>query len=183
MAMFDREQKIAVGALIALLTVCLCSLVLSFQARSEAVAELSERQDTLSRLQARARPRTAQRAPTKPAAAPVEAFLDAATVGLASAELQAYVARLADQHAVLVSFGMQPSAGEDGADAVRIEASMDISLRELQVMLYQLESSTPYVFVESMTMRATDPAAGVGAEDAPLRVTLGLRALWRRKAA
>jgi hypothetical protein len=34
-----------------------------------------------------------------------------------------------------------------------------------------------------MTIRATDPAAGVGAEDEPLRVTLGLRALWRRKAA
>jgi general secretion pathway protein M len=182
-AMFDREQKIAIGALIALLIVCLSSLVLSCQARSDAVQELSERQDVLSRLQARARPRTTQRAPTKPTAAPVEAFLDATTAGLAGADLQAYVARLADQHAVLVSFGTQPSAGEDGADAVRIEASMDISLRELQVMLYQLESGTPYVFVESMTMRATDPAAGVVAEDAPLRVTLGLRALWRRKAA
>lgn len=183
MAMFDREQKIAISALIALMVLCLSSLVVSFQARSDAIQELSERQEALSRLQARARPRTAQRVPTKPTAAPVEAFLDAATTGLAGADLQAYVARLADQHAVLVSFGTQPSAGEDGADAVRIEASMDITLRELQVLLYQLESGTPYVFVESMTMRATDPAAGVGAEDEPLRVTLGLRALWRRKAA
>ena len=32
-------------------------------------------------------------------------------------------------------------------------------------------------------MRATDLATGVGTEAAPLRVTLGLRALWRRKAA
>jgi general secretion pathway protein M len=179
----DREQKIAVGALIALLIICLSSLVLSFQARSDVVQELSQRRDVLSRLQARAGPRTTQGTSAKPTAAPGQAFLDAATPGLAGADLQAYVARLADQHAVLVSFGTQSSAGEDSADAVRIEASMDISLRELQVMLYQLEAGIPYVFVESMTIRASDTAAGVGAEDAPLRVTLGLRALWRRKAA
>ena len=91
------------------------------------------------------------------------------------------MARLADQHAALVSFGMQASAGEEVADAVRIEASLDISLRALQVLLYQLESGTPYVFVESMTVR---PSASAGAvANAPLRVTLGLRALWRRSAA
>jgi general secretion pathway protein M len=179
----DRDQKIALGALVALVIICLASLVLSFEARSDAIQELSQRQDVLSRLQARARPRTTQGTPAKPTAAPAQAFLDAATPGLAGAALQAYVARLADQHAVLVSFGTQPTGGEDGADAVRIEASMDISLRELQVMLYQLEAGTPYVFVESMTIRATDTAAGVGADDAPLRVTLGLRAPWRRKAA
>jgi general secretion pathway protein M len=183
MGAINREHKIAIGAVVLLSIICLSSVALSLQSRSDAVQELSERQEVLSRLEARARPRTTQRAPTKPTAAPAQAFLDATTPGLASADLQAYVARLADQHAVLVSFGMQPSAGEDGADAVRIEASMDISLRELQVMLYQLESGTPYVFVESLTVRATDSAAGVGAEDAPLRVNLGLRALWRRKAA
>jgi hypothetical protein len=97
--------------------------------------------------------------------------------------LQSYVARLADQHAALVSFGTQPSVGEEAADDVRIEASMDISLRSLQVLLYQLETGTPYVFLESMTIHSTSPAAAGDAEDAPLRVTLGLRALWRRRAA
>ena len=93
------------------------------------------------------------------------------------------MARLADRHAVLVSFGTQAQAGEDAADAVRIEASLDIGLSALQVLLYQLETGTPYVFVESLTVRPVTAAATGGAENGPLRVTLGLRALWRRRAA
>jgi hypothetical protein len=95
--------------------------------------------------------------------------------------LQAYVVRLADRHAVLVSFGTQASGGEDAADAVRIEASLDVGLSALQVLLHQLEAGTPYVFVDSLTVRPASPIANGGAET--LRVTLGLRALWHRRAA
>jgi hypothetical protein len=180
---FNREQGIAIGALALLLIACASSLALSLEVRSEAAQELSDRQDTLSRLEARSQSSANPRSPTKATIAPPQAFLDAPTAGLAGADLQSYVARLADQHAALVSFGTQPSVGEEAADDVRIEASMDISLRSLQVLLYQLETGTPYVFLESMTIHSTSPAAAGDAEDAPLRVTLGLRALWRRRAA
>jgi general secretion pathway protein M len=183
MKMLNRQEATAVAALCLLLIACVTSVILTLEIRIDAIQELSERQDVLSRLEARARARTEPQGQAKVAAAPVAAFLDAPTAGLAGAELQAYVARLADRHAALVSFGTQLSAGEDAADAVRIEASLDIGLAALQVLLYQLESSTPYVFVESMTVRATAALAAGGAENAPLRVTLGLRALWRRRAA
>jgi general secretion pathway protein M len=180
--MLNREQTIALAALCGLLIACFTSVVMTLEFRADAVQELSDRQDVLSRLEARAGARSQTNGRVQAAAAPAAAFLDAPTPGLAGAELQAYIARLADQHAALVSFGTQPAAG-DAADVVRIEASLDISLRALQVLLYQLESGTPYVFVESMTVRATTSAGAGGAENSPLRVTLGLRALWRRIAA
>jgi general secretion pathway protein M len=183
MRTLNREQTMAVAALCVLLIACVSSVVLTLEIRADAVEALSDRQGVLSRLEARARSRTEPHGETRAAAAPVAAFLDAPTPGLAGAELQAYIARLADRHAALVSFGTQPSAGQDAADVVRIEASLDISLSALQVLLYQLESGTPYVFVESMTMRATTSAGAGGGENSPLRVTLGLRALWRRSAA
>ena len=93
------------------------------------------------------------------------------------------MARLAGQHAVLVSFVTQSQAGDDAADSVRIEASLEVALGPLQNLLYQLETGTPYVFVESMTVRPVTAAVTGSAENAPLRVTLGLRALWRRRAA
>ena len=183
MRMLEREQTMAVAALCVLLAACVSSVVLTLALRADAVQELSDRQEMLTRLEARAGARSQTPGETGVAAAPARAFLDASTPGLAGAELQAYIARLADRHAALVSFGTQASAGEDTADAVRIEASLDISLSALQVLLYQLESGTPYVFVESMTVRPAVSAGAGGLENAPLRVTLGLRALWRRSAA
>jgi hypothetical protein len=183
MMAFNREQMIALGALALLLIACTAGVGLSLKSRLDAAQDLSDKQDLLARLEARAKSRPDQHAAATPTAAPPEAFLDAPTAGLASAGLQAHVARLAEAHATLVSFGVQNSTSEDAADAVRIEASMDIGLRELQVLLYDLESGTPYVFVELMTVRTTTPVGEAATEDPQLRVTLGLRALWRRKAA
>jgi len=183
MRMPDRSQVTALAVLVVLLLACAGSVALSLAMRSGAAEELAERQDALSRLEARVHARAEAHGAAGPAVAPDEAFLAAPTAGLAGADLQAYVARLADRHAVLVSFGTQAQAGEDAADAVRIEASLDIGLSALQVLLYQLETGTPYVFVESLTVRPVTAAATGGAENGPLRVTLGLRALWRRRAA
>jgi general secretion pathway protein M len=176
----SRDRAVAVGVLAALLIACASSLALALQIRSAAVQELSDRQDTLERLEARLRARTDGGGAIKAATAPAGAFLDAPTAGLAGADLQAYVARLADRHAALVSFGIQ-GGGEQAAEAVRIEASMDISLNALQVLLHQLETGTPYVFVDSLTMRPAGGPAQQGAPESLLRVTLGLRALWRRR--
>ena len=180
MGSFKREQVIAVGALGLLVAACVLAVAFTLELRLDAGQELADRQDVLARLEARAQSRPNAHDAGRPATAPAQAFLDAPTAGLAGAELQAYVARLADQHAVLVSFGTQPAAGDE-ADVVRVEASLDVDLNDLQILLYQLESGTPYVFVDSLTVRAA--MAGGGVESARLRVTLGLRALWRRRAA
>jgi general secretion pathway protein M len=180
MKMLDRQQLAAVAALALVLLACAASVTLTLAIRADAADGLSERQSVLDRLEARLRPHGETGQQGKPATAPVEAFLDAATPGLASAALEAYVARLADRNAALVSFGTQAAAGEEAAGVVRIEASLDISLLALQGLLYQLESGTPYVFVDSMTVRSSTVVAGGGDKEA-LRVTLGLHALWRRR--
>jgi hypothetical protein len=181
MRMLNRSQLTAVAALGLVLFGCAVSVALSLATRFDAAEELAGRQDNLARLEARARSRNEGHGASEPGVAPDAAFLDAPTAGLAGAALEAHVARLAGQHAVLVSFGTQAQAGEEAGDAVRIEASLEVGLGALQVLLHQLETGTPYVFVESMTVRPV--AATGGAADAPLRVTLGLRALWRRRAA
>jgi hypothetical protein len=170
----DREQAISIAALALLLLACACALELSVQARSDAVEEFTERSETLSRLEASSRTKT-------PAvAAPPAAFLDAPTQGLAGAQLQAYLAQVADaQQTGLISSGLEPAKREDASDTIRLQATMDVSLKALQAMLYQLETGTPYIIVEALTVQPAGATAGQPAEDPLLRATLGLRAFWR----
>ena len=66
-------------------------------------------------------------------------------------------------------------------NSIRIQATLELGQKALQGLLYQLESGTPYVFVDLMTLQ---PASTAGtAEDPALRLTLNLRALWQRGAA
>jgi hypothetical protein len=173
-----REQAIALGALCLFVLVCAFLVAWSLESRWDAADELSDQQDMIARLTASARAKSGPGTGTIEKA-PASAFLDAPTPGRAGAALEAHVAQLAGQHATLVSFAVQTPDSTDASDAVRIEANMEISLRALQELLYDLESGTPYVFVEAMTVRA---ATAEGNQDAPMRVTIGLRALWHRTA-
>jgi general secretion pathway protein M len=179
----DREQTISVGVLAALLLACMVMTGLSFQMRSDAAQGLAERQELLSRLEVRAKARSDARARSG-AAAPVAAFLDAPTQGLAVAQLQAYLVQMADiHHSALISSGIEPAKREDPPDSIRLQATLEMSWQALQAFLYQLESGTPYVFVEQLTVQLAGAAPQYAAEDPLLRVTLGLRAIWRRTTA
>jgi len=173
----------AIGSLALLLVVCVFAVSLSLHIRADAAQELSERRAVISRLEARPSGTAARGRPVA-GAAPPAAYLDASTQALAGAQLQAYFSRLAIAHdAVLVSSGMGPDSREDAPDSIRIQTTVEITLGALQALLYQLESGTPYVFVESLTVNTTSSAAGQrGAPATPLRATLKLRALWQRRA-
>jgi general secretion pathway protein M len=180
MIKLTREQGIAVGAFCAFVLLCLGIVAWSLQTRFDVMQELSEQQNLLERLEGGARSKAGPGGPAKATAAPAAAFLDEPTLGLASATFEAHVTQLASQHATLVSFSVQSSTAPDSTDSVRIEASMDITLGALQVLLYDLEAGTPYVFIDSMTVRPAAGATQADAANAPLRVTLGLHGLWRR---
>jgi general secretion pathway protein M len=182
MRKLTHEQTIALAAFAAFVIICAGLMTWSLEARSEAAQELTDRQDVLARLEAGARAKRGAHGPIVQAKAPAAAFLDAPTLGLASAALEAHVTQLAGHHATLVSFAVQSTSAADRRDAVRIEASMDVSQRALQSLLYELESGTPYVFIESMTLRPTAATAQSSAPDPLLRATLSLRALWRHSA-
>ena len=57
-----------------------------------------------------------------------------------------------------------------------------MNLKALRAFLYQLESGTPYVFVDALTVQPAGAVAGRAVEDPLLRTTLSLRAFWRRGA-
>jgi len=183
----DRRQALALGALALLFVVCATAVQVALQTRIDAARGLGERREALARLEARLNGRTALHTPS---VAPAAAFVAAATQGLAGAQLQAYVADLAaSQQADVVSSSVEPGTREDGPDAIRLQATLDTGLDGLQTLLYRLETGTPYVFVESMAVQPQAAAqAGIAAAGAPsaaapvLRVTLTLRAMWKREA-
>jgi hypothetical protein len=179
MPKLDREQAISVAVLALLFLLCVSVMGLLLQARSDAAREASERREILARLEAKLR--TISSRPT--AAAPATALLDASTQGLASAQLQSYLARLADDHrASLVSSGGEVAKRDDAPDTIRLQATLDMNLKALRTFLYQLESGMPYVFVDALTVQPAGAVAGRAVEDPLLRTTLSLRAFWRRGA-
>jgi len=178
MLKLDREQAVAVAAFVLLLLASISVVGMSLQARADAAQEYGERREMLSRLEARLKT-----AGSRPTAAPPAAFLDASTPGLASAQLQSYVGQLAgNQNASLVSSGAETVKRDDAPDTVRVQATLDMNLQSLRAFLYQLESGTPYVFVDALTVQPVNATAGQSIEDPQLRATLSLRALWRRGA-
>ena len=177
MIKLDREQLMSVGALAALLLVSVVATAVCLQVRSDAAQEFGERAENLSRIEARAKSTGDARTRNT---APQAAFLEAPTQGLAGSQLQAHILQMAGaDHAVLISAGIQPTKREDPPDSIRLQATLDANLQSLQSLLYQLESGTPYMFVESLAVQLVG-AKSEHAEDPLLRVSLGLRAIWRR---
>jgi hypothetical protein len=179
--LLDRQQALAVGGLCGVLVLCAAAIVVALESRAEAWASLAEQDDQLRSLEARSRS-VAERLTTRITKAPERAFLDAPTNGLATAELQAYLARLvADQHASLVSSGVAAADRNDKSDAVRLQIALTATLPALQALLYRLESGVPYVLVESLSMHAGE--SGERATPNPiLKINLNLRGFWQRKA-
>ena len=60
---------------------------------------------------------------------------------------------------------------------------LDAPCRNCIVYIIQLESATPYVFVDSLAVQTPSTTGQRGAQDPKLRLTLSLRALWRRGSA
>jgi general secretion pathway protein M len=112
--------------------------------------------------------------------APAAALIDAPTQGQAGAQLEAYLARLATaQGASVMSSGIEGERkGEP--EAIRVQATLETSLSSMQTLVYQLETGTPYVVLESLSVQAAAGGPSAAVADPPLRVVLVLRALWRR---
>jgi hypothetical protein len=77
----------------------------------------------------------------------------------------------------LMSSGGEAAKRDEGPDRIRPQAGLDMNLKALRAML---ESGTPYVFVDALTVQSASATAGRAVEDPLLRATLSLRAFWRR---
>lgn len=177
----SREQLLAIGAACVLLLVCVLTTAVAVQTWLDATQTLTDRSDQLAGLQSRVRLTGGQSQPMQTMAAPPPAFLDAPTSGLAMAQFQAYLSQLiAEQRAVLVSSGIQAAERDDKSDAIRLQIALTATLPALQTLLYRIESGTPYVFVDGLLMQPGSTAERNPA-DPVLKVTLTVRAFWRRK--
>jgi general secretion pathway protein M len=174
----DRGEAASLAALTLVILTCVYAVGWSLQMRFDADQEFADHVELLSRLESRIRADTGKRI----GAAPPSAFLSAPTQGIASAQLQTYLAQLADaQHAGLMSSGGEPTKRDEAPDTIRLQATFDISMTSLRGMLYQLETGTPYVFVDALTVQSASMSAGRAIEDPQLRATLSLRAFWQQK--
>jgi hypothetical protein len=173
------SPTIALGALLLLVVTCMLAIAATLAMAGRAVHELADERTLLSNLEHRAR---GGGEVASAATAPTSAFVEAPTQGLAGAQLQGYLAQLvAAQHGTLISAGAQPPGRDsDGAEAIRVLATLDVSSGSLQALLYRLETGVPYVFVDALTVQAAPGALGQRGDDPALRVTLSARALWRR---
>jgi general secretion pathway protein M len=180
MIKLEREQAMAVAAAGALLILCVGLIAVSAQRYADAAQMLAERSELLQRLEA-ALPRAAAASAGKHPDAPAAAFLDAQTSGLAGAQLQAYVSRLiAGPQAVLISSALQPPDQKDTPDAIRLQATLDISPAALQGLLYKLETGTPYVFIDQLTVQPPGATGQRSGSEPLLRAVVALHAMWRR---
>jgi len=80
----------------------------------------------------------------------------------------------------LISSGLDSTKREDTSDTIRLQATMELGLGALQLILHRLESGTPYVFVDALTVQPASAATDRPPEDPLLRATLSVRAFWRR---
>jgi len=177
----DREVLASIGLFGVLLVVCASAAGFSLQARYSAAREFNMRSELLTRFETSAAEHKNARTRSSEVA-PAEAFLGAATPALAGAQLQSYLQQVTNrQQATLISSGIEPARHEDQPDSIRVQVTFDAGLQALQAVLYQLESGTPYVFVDSLMIQLPGGGAQRAVEDPLLRITLGLRALWRRE--
>lgn len=182
MLKLDRGKAAALGVLFLVLVASVTAPLWSLQGRSEALDELADGRELLARLEA-----AHQRAGNRPGAiaqlpakAPPGAFLNAPTSGLASAQLEAYLSQLFHrQQANLISSSVKQADHAETPDILRVQVNLEVAYETLQGLLYELETGTPYVFVDSMSLQ---PGSAREARAATMKVTLSLRAIWHRPA-
>lgn len=182
MKKLDREQATALAALCLVLLASVIVPALFFNALLDASQSLADERQFLQRVERSHRPPDAMtNANRPPSVAPASAFLNAQTSSLASAQLEAYLSRLAEsQQANLVSTGVQPAHPGDMPEIVRVQATLDLPYAALQEFLYKLETGTPYIFVDTMTLQEPYGSTRHVTYMSIFRVTFNLHALWHR---
>ena len=179
MIKLDREQMMAIAALFVVLIGSVTAPVLSFKARSDALQALTDERDMLRRFQLAHRHAGGKAdARERIHPAPAKAFLTAQTSGLASAQLEAYLSQVAlARQANVLSSSVQQAHTSDARDMVRIQATLNMNYVALQGLLFKLETGTPYVFVDSMTLQTAEATPQYMSM---IMVKLDLHAIWRK---
>lgn len=152
-----RSRWLAVGLLVLvillLVRLLLVPLWQHWSSTAEAIETLATRIDVYERLIA-AQPEEQERLRQLQAHSPVAQWLlNETTPALAAARLQQLLHSQAGQNGVqVISTQIVGSQGEDVLQPVSIQAHLRANLAELVSLLYQLESESPMLFFDSLTV-------------------------------
>jgi general secretion pathway protein M len=180
MAKLSRDRVIALSILGCLLLLCVMIPVLALKARSDAAEVLASKTEWLTRLDASYRKANRRDSSSvDQSVAPPAAWVHAPTAGLASAQLETYLQNIVmAENGSVVSSGVQLAVSRDATDNVRLQTTLNVTYTALQVIVYRLETGTPYVFIDSMTIDPFEKAEAKTSETAMMKVVLDLHALW-----
>lgn len=107
-------------------------------------------------------------------------FLDAGNASMASVEMQDIVRRAAqDTGADLRTIQMLDSREEELFSRITVEADLAIDIEGLRDLLYNLESSMPYLVLDSVLVRSRPQHRGTAAPDGMLDVTIAVSGFLR----
>jgi general secretion pathway protein M len=72
---------------------------------------------------------------------------------LAAADLQRSLQRAVEEHgATMLSLRVKPTASQGALERIAVEARLRADVRQLRDLLYYVESSTPYLFVDNLSI-------------------------------
>jgi general secretion pathway protein M len=112
-------------------------------------------------------------------------FMQSSTESLAAAELQSRIKSSVEAaHGELKSTQILPGREDGGFRRAAIRGQITVDLDQLQRVFYQLESSTPFLFLDNVEIRArTAPRGKAQGENPSLDVRFDLYGYLRRTAA
>jgi general secretion pathway protein M len=104
---------------------------------------------------------------------PGSPFLEGADVNIAGAALQQRVAaavQAAGGNVLSSQIDLQGSEAKPGY--VSLSASCEIAESALQLLIYDLESGMPFLFIDQLVVQVPQTNAGVGGDTGPVRMRL-----------
>jgi general secretion pathway protein M len=164
-------SALGVVAVVALALVGAASTALSLRDARAEVAALGEQDAALQSRESRLTPRLGRDAAATP-------FFEARTVTQAGAALQTHLeAAVAAAHGRLISSKVEV-APRDDERRLDLSAELTIAEPDMQALLFDLETGRPYLFVDSIEARATEPIGdNVGGA---MHVALSVSGQWSR---
>jgi general secretion pathway protein M len=105
-------------------------------------------------------------------------FLEGGTVTLAGAALLQRVAGAVTRaNGNILSSQVDVNEAQQKAGLISMVASLELAQPDLQKLLYDLEAGMPYLFVDQLSVQATDTVTR--GEGGRLRVVLGVSGQWQ----
>lgn len=161
----------AIGLLIAVIAAAIAFLILPAANYFNALrAEITQQRGLLARFEAFAANKEEAQLLSERAASAVSSgvFLEGETDALRTANLQALITKVAQEHGVrLSSTRVIPVQEEQGLRFIGVQAELNADTPQLQAMLLSIEAQRPFLFVRSLQVV---PSASRRSESDELRV-------------